>query len=84
MRDASGTFRDYARELGLDLAKYDACMASARYAGRIEASKSEGIQVGVTSTPTFLINGRLYPGGGKVYYDMLKAMLDSIQVRPAK
>ncbi len=84
MRDASDTFRGYAKELGLDVAKYDACMASARYAGRIEASKSEGIQVGVESTPTFLINGRLYAGGGKVYYDMLKAMLDSLQANPAK
>jgi hypothetical protein len=29
-RDASGTFRDYAERSGLDLAKYDACMQSAR------------------------------------------------------
>ncbi len=84
MRDASGVLRDYVKELGLDLGKYDACMQSARYAGRIEASKNEGIQVGVESTPTFLINGRLYAGGGKVHYDMLKALLDSVQATPAR
>ncbi len=37
-------------------------MASAKYAGRIEASFREGQQIGVPSTPTFLIGGRLYPG----------------------
>ena len=39
-------------------------MQSARYAGRLQASRIEGQQAGVGSTPTFLINGRLYPGGG--------------------
>lgn len=83
-RDASGIFRDYARELGLDLAKYDACMSSARYAGRIEAGRLEGQAAGVESTPTFMINNRLYPGGGSVHYDMLKSLLDSLQAKPAK
>lgn len=83
-RDATGTFHGYAKELGLDVPRYDACMTSARYAGRLQASYLEGQQVGVSSTPTFLINGRLYPGGESVHYDMLKALLDSLQGRPAK
>jgi protein-disulfide isomerase len=66
------------------VAKYDACMESARYAGRLQASHQEGLTVGVSSTPTFLINGRLYVGGGSVHYDMLKALLDSLQSKPAK
>jgi protein-disulfide isomerase len=82
--DASGIFHDYAKELGLDVAKYDGCMQSARYAGRLEASHLEGQKVGVGSTPTFLINGRLYPGGESVHYDMLKALLDSLHGPPAK
>ena len=60
--NAAGRFRDYARTVGLDLAKYDDCMTSAKFAGRIQASLNEGTQVGVGSTPTFLIGGRLYPG----------------------
>ncbi|HTS89757.1 MAG TPA: thioredoxin domain-containing protein [Gemmatimonadales bacterium] len=82
-RDASGVFRDYAKSLGLDLAKYDGCMKSARYAGRIEASREEGVRVGVQSTPTFLINNRLYEGGERVHYDMLKHLLDSLQHKAA-
>lgn len=82
-RDAGGVFRNYAKSLGLDLAKYDDCMRSARYAGRLEASRLEGQRVGVQSTPTFLINGRLYEGGESVHYDMLNRLLDSLQRKPA-
>ncbi len=84
MSAAASTFRGYAKELGLDLGKYDGCMQAARYAGRIQASQGEGIQVGVQSTPTFLINGQLYAGGTRVHYDMLKSLLDSLQGTPAK
>jgi protein-disulfide isomerase len=59
-RDASGRFHDYAQQIGLDLGKYDECMQSARYAGRIQASLEEGTKLGVNGTPTFLIGGRLY------------------------
>lgn len=77
--NAGSIFRTYGKVLGLDLARYDECMASARYAGRIEAGRIEGTAAGVGSTPTFLINGRLFPGAGRVHYDMLKAMLDSLE-----
>jgi protein-disulfide isomerase len=83
-RDAGGVFRGLAQKLGVDAAAYDACMTSGRFAGRIAAGRNEGISAGVGSTPTFLINGRLYTSAGSVHYDMLKAMLDSIAGRPAK
>jgi protein-disulfide isomerase len=54
--------RGYARDLALNLDEYDQCMQSAMYAGRIQASYDEGSKLGVGSTPTFLIDGRLYPG----------------------
>lgn len=59
-RNASSRFSTYAQQIGLDVAKYDACMSSAKYAGRIQASLDEGTKLGVTGTPTFLIGGRLY------------------------
>lgn len=83
-RDALGTFSGYAKGAGLDLPKYGECMQSARYAGRLQASKAEGMAAGVPSTPTFLINGQLFLGGRSVHYDMLKAMLDSLAGRPAQ
>jgi protein-disulfide isomerase len=74
--DPTGTFRDYAKQIGLDLAAYDACMKSAKYAGRIQASYDEGVRVGVGSTPTFLIAGRLYEGVQNS--DELKKLVDSL------
>ena len=81
MRDASDIFRRYARESGLDLAKYDACMSSGKYAGRIQASYEEGVRVGVSSTPTLLVGGRLYQG--RFDSDAITHLVDSLSPRPA-
>jgi protein-disulfide isomerase len=61
LRNAAGSFSGYAKELGLDVGKYDECMKSAKYAGRIQASVDEGTKIGVNGTPNFVIGGRLYP-----------------------
>lgn len=74
-RDASGHFRDLAKPAGLDLAKYDECMSSARFAGRIQASYDEAVAVGATGTPALLIGGRIYGG---LPYDALKRIVDSL------
>jgi protein-disulfide isomerase len=74
-RDASGRFRSYAQQVGLDLAKYDECMRSAKYAGRIQASEEEGNRLGVSGTPTFLIGGRLYTGGKASTSDSIRALV---------
>nr|MBP7622015.1 thioredoxin domain-containing protein [Gemmatimonadales bacterium] len=41
---------------------WQSCMESAKYAGRIQASLDEGARIGVGSTPSFLIGGRIYTG----------------------
>lgn len=79
---ASGVFRGFAEASGMDVAAYDECMNSTRHAGRIQASLNEGARLGVSSTPTFLIGGRLYPG--VLTYDRIRAMVDSLApVAPA-
>jgi protein-disulfide isomerase len=75
-RDAAPIFRRYAQANGLDLAKYDACMSSGAHAGRIEASYEEGMRVGVSSTPTLLIGGRLYQG--RLDSDAITRLVDSL------
>ena len=60
--DAMPVMEDIVRKAGLDHAAWLECMKSAKYAGRIQASYDEGVRVGVPSTPTFLIDGRLYTG----------------------
>lgn len=74
--DAMSYFRRYATTVGLDMSKFDACMKSARYAGRIQASHDEALKLNVPSTPTFLIAGRLYSEG--MSSDLLKHLVDSL------
>lgn len=74
--NAGDRFRDLARAAGMDVAGYDDCMRSLRFAGRIQAQLEEGIRLGVGSTPSFLIGGRMY--AGVIAYDRMKAMVDSL------
>jgi protein-disulfide isomerase len=69
-------FERYAQAAGLNVAEYTACMTAAKYAGRIQASHDEAIRMNVGVTPTFLIAGRLYPGG--MNSDALKRLVDSL------
>jgi protein-disulfide isomerase len=78
-RDAGPIFRDYARAAGLDLGRYDACMKAGKYAGRIQASYNEGVQLGVSSTPTLLVSGRLYRG--RFDSDAITKLVDSLAPR---
>jgi protein-disulfide isomerase len=78
-RDAGPFFRNYARTVGLNLGRYDSCMKSGKYAGRIQASYNEGLQLGVSSTPTLLIGNRLYRG--RLDSDAIIKMVDSLAPR---
>jgi protein-disulfide isomerase len=81
-RDAGPLFRDYARAVGLDIGRYDACMKAGKYAGRIQASYNEGIQLGVGSTPTLVVGGRLYQG--RFDSDAITKLVDSLTRYSAK
>jgi protein-disulfide isomerase len=69
-------FQRYAQAAGLNMAEYNGCMEAAKYAGRIQASHDEAVKMNVGVTPTFLIAGRLYPGG--MNSDALKRLVDSL------
>jgi protein-disulfide isomerase len=74
--DAGPKFREYAQANGLDLKRYDECMASHKYAGRIQASYEEGVKLGVSSTPTLLVGNRLYQG--RLDSDAIRRLVDSL------
>lgn len=83
-RNPAGLFRDFARNVGLDLQRYDECMTAGRYASRIEFSRQEGDQLLVNGTPTFFVNGKIF-NASRATSDAFKAMADSIIARtPAK
>jgi protein-disulfide isomerase len=58
-----GTFsrdnlKQYAADIGLDTAAFNACVDSERYRDRVLADVAEGDRQGVRSTPTVFVNGR--------------------------
>lgn len=77
--DAADRFREYAQANGLDLGRYDDCMESGKYAGRIQASLEEGMRLGVASTPTLLVGDRLYQG--RMDSDAIARLVDSLAPR---
>ncbi|HKA14192.1 MAG TPA: thioredoxin domain-containing protein [Myxococcota bacterium] len=67
-------YREYAREIGLDLARYDRDLADASLKQRIDADVDEAEKLGVTGTPAWFVNGRFVPGA--VPFETIKRMLD--------
>jgi protein-disulfide isomerase len=75
-KGASSTLHGYAKSLGLDVGAYDACMTSAKYAGRIQASYDLAIRYGVGGTPTLMVGNKLWTG--RVDSDAITHLVDSL------
>jgi protein-disulfide isomerase len=53
---------DFAGQAGLDLATFKSCLASSEAAAAVDASRANGQQLEVSSTPTVFVNGRRIVG----------------------
>jgi len=51
-------FREIARELGLDMARFEKDMNDPRLAAAVRRDRSDGLRAGVRGTPTVFINGK--------------------------
>lgn len=56
------SLKKYASDMGLDAAKFNACLDSSKYAERVRDGVAAGTRLGVNSTPTLYINGRMLTG----------------------
>jgi protein-disulfide isomerase len=54
--------KDYAKEVGLDAAKFEQCLAERPYASTVDEDLKEAAKLGVNATPAFYINGRALTG----------------------
>jgi protein-disulfide isomerase len=52
----------YAQEVGLDVASFEQCLRSGKYQAAVQKDVEEGLRLGVNTTPSFFINGRLLSG----------------------
>jgi protein-disulfide isomerase len=68
------TLTGYARALGLDVAKFERALDSAKVEERVQADIDEGQRIGVRGTPTFVINGRVLSGA--LPYEAFKAQVE--------
>lgn len=67
-------FRGYAKELGLDMDRFDADLADPEVAGRVQDDQRDGLGLGVQGTPTFFVDGTRIPTPGS--YEVFKALID--------
>jgi protein-disulfide isomerase len=54
--------KKHATDLGLDAAAFGACLDTSKYGERVRDGVAQGTRLGVNSTPTIYINGRMLSG----------------------
>ncbi|NOT24815.1 MAG: thioredoxin domain-containing protein [Acidobacteria bacterium] len=74
--------KKYAADAGLDATKFGACMDTAKYGDRVQEQMGIGTRLGVESTPTTFVNGRLVSGAQP--YEVFAAIIDEELERAAK
>jgi protein-disulfide isomerase len=67
----------YAKELGLDMGRFQQSMDSAKGKPVIDADVSEAKSLGVTGTPAFFVNGR-FLSGARPFEDFAKVINEEL------
>jgi protein-disulfide isomerase len=68
------TYIGYAKELGLDVARFEKDLDSGKYKPALMADLADGQKVGIRGTPTFFINGKRVVGALPI--DAFKQIMD--------
>jgi protein-disulfide isomerase len=74
--------KKYAADAGLDAAKFNACLDTAKYSDRVQEQMGVGTGLGVASTPSLFINGRLIAGAQP--YETFVSIIDEELERAKK
>ncbi len=74
---------DKAAKLKLDVATFDNCLTSGKYAQRVQQDQREGYALGVMGAPTLFINGR-YLSGALALTDISKIINDELSLNSLK
>jgi len=68
--------KTYATTIGVDVAKWEACIAAGTHNALIEAEMAEGRKAGVRGTPTVFINGRRFTAPGGYTVEAFSSVID--------
>ena len=70
-------FRQYAADLGLDMAAYDAAVSDPATLERVRRDKADGLALGVQGTPTFFLGGELLqPSSAEEFHAAIEDAID--------
>lgn len=69
------SLKGYARDIGLDGARFDRCLDSGEKAKLVDSSRRAGDEAGVSGTPAFFVNGMMLSGAQP--YESFKSLIDS-------
>ena len=67
----------YARDLGLDMKRFEEALASSRGKPLVEADLAEGKSLGLTGTPAFFVNGR-FASGAKPFEEFARMINEEL------
>jgi protein-disulfide isomerase len=70
----------YAKEVGLDMKRFEEALAAARAKPLVEADLAEGRSLGLTGTPAFFVNGR-FIAGARSFEDFAKLINEELTKR---
>lgn len=68
----------YAKEIGLDMGRFQNALDTAKFKAQIEADKAEAAALGVTGTPAFFVNGK-FMSGAKPFEEFAKVINAELQ-----
>jgi protein-disulfide isomerase len=63
----------YAKDVGLDIKRFEQAFNSAKYKDSIDADAKEAASLGATGTPAFFVNGR-FLNGAKPFEEFAKVI----------
>ncbi len=67
--------RQYATELGLDRARFDASLDSGKFAEKVQRDLFDGRKLGINGTPTLYINGKRLADNS---YESVKSAIEAV------
>jgi protein-disulfide isomerase len=74
--------KKYAADAGLDTAKFNQCLDTSKYESRVQEALGAGGRLGVTSTPTLFVNGRMISGAQPI--EVFETAIDDELARGGK
>jgi protein-disulfide isomerase/copper chaperone CopZ len=69
-------FKQWAKDLGLNINKFNNCLDFGKYTSKVQTDYQEGLQKGVKGTPATFVNGQLVSGA--LPYESFKQIIDNL------